>query len=539
MIEVHFILNILVCFLALAIALLFVLHIIEVVAFHGAGRKSKLRQLMSVVLFSLLLIIPVLNIDWIGGSVSETENRVLAGLPFSIDRTARTISTSHESIESYINDNIGFRSFFVKFYTNLKFKGLGIVTSDRNQKGRDDWYFYNDENNIELVSGAYPDFDEKTLAAICEQQMRIQEKLREQGIEYVLILSPSKVSIYPEMLTSGDYAVGKTPADQLADYLEGHSDLHVVRVKDALLKEKQESTEQIFFKTDTHWTEYGAYMAYREVITSLNRWGLVQSSPVDVRFVPSTYSGEFSKMLGDPSLLPAEQVPKSEILHPNAVAVQDGERFQKFQEELAKENNREENRLFRNTSSDGPDLLLFGDSMFNYWNMPELFAEHFAHYTYVRSAAIDQGMIDAVKPQIVAYEITERFLNRLAERSDVFVRKTLDHPQAEIISLDLLARLVAKQKHSFSVTVKNTGDETWKELDLVRLGIFQNGVDCGYMGRAFIPTGESVAPGETYVFTFTDFVPTVPGTKLEFTMLQEGITYFGERSEADTEIVSG
>ena len=67
MIEVHFILNILVCFLALAIALLFVLHIIEMVAFHGAGRKSKLRQLMSVVLFSLLLIIPVLNIDWIGG----------------------------------------------------------------------------------------------------------------------------------------------------------------------------------------------------------------------------------------------------------------------------------------------------------------------------------------------------------------------------------------------------------------------------------------------------------------------------------------
>ena len=80
MIEIHFILNILVCFLALAIALLFVLHIIEVVAFHGAGRKSKLRQLMSVVLFS-------------------------------IDRTARTISTSRESIESYINDNIGFRSF--------------------------------------------------------------------------------------------------------------------------------------------------------------------------------------------------------------------------------------------------------------------------------------------------------------------------------------------------------------------------------------------------------------------------------------------
>ena len=76
------------------------------------------------------------------------------------------------------------------------------------------------------------------------------------------------------------------------------------------------------------------------------------------------------------------------------------------------------------------------------------------------------------------------------------------------------------------------------ELDLVRLGIFQNGVDCGYGGRAYLPAGVSVAPGETYTFTFQDFVPSIPGAKLEFTMLQEGITYFGERREADTEIIS-
>jgi hypothetical protein len=532
MIEVHFILTILACSLAVVAVLLFVLH--RVVPQGG----WKLRQLLSVVLFSLLLIIPILNIDWIGGGVSETENRVLAGLPFSIDQTTRTISTSRKSIESYINDNIGFRSFFVKLYTNLKFKGLGIVTSDRVQKGRDGWYFYTLDSNIELASGDYPDFDEKALAAICEQQIRIQEKLREQGIEYVLILPPSKVSIYPEMLTSGDYTVGETPVDRLADYLEEHSDLNVVRVKDALLKEKQESGEQLFFKTDTHWNEYGANIAYREVIASLNRWGLMQSSPVDIQFVTSTFSGEFSKMLGDPSLLSPEQVLESEILHPNAVLVQDGERFQKFHEELAKENNWGDNRLYQNTSSNGPDLLLFGDSMFHHWNMPELFAEHCSYFTFVRSYDIEQGIIDAVKPKIVAYEIAERFLNRLAEHSEIFVRKALDNPQAEIVSLNLPPCLVAGQKHSFSVAVKNTGEETWMELDLVRLGIFQNGVDCGYGGRAYLPAGVSVAPGETYTFTFQDFVPSIPGAKLEFTMLQEGITYFGERREADTEIVS-
>ena len=66
MIEVHFILTILACSLAVVAVLLFVLH--RVVPQGG----WKLRQLLSVVLFSLLLIIPILNIDWIGGGVSET-----------------------------------------------------------------------------------------------------------------------------------------------------------------------------------------------------------------------------------------------------------------------------------------------------------------------------------------------------------------------------------------------------------------------------------------------------------------------------------
>ena len=54
MIEVHFILTILACSLAVVAVLLFVLH--RVVPQGG----WKLRQLLSVVLFSLLLIIPIL-----------------------------------------------------------------------------------------------------------------------------------------------------------------------------------------------------------------------------------------------------------------------------------------------------------------------------------------------------------------------------------------------------------------------------------------------------------------------------------------------
>ena len=499
---------------------------------------KKWKPLIVVILFSLLLAAPLLKMDWIGGSVSSMENRVLAKFPISINQETRTISVGRGQIETWINDNIGFRDIFMKIYANLKFKILGIVTSDKVQKGRDEWYFYTLDHNIEIASGAYPNFDEKMLSAICEQQLRIQKKLREQGIEYVLILPPSKVSVYPEKLLSGDYGLCKTPVDILADYLEEHSDLKVVRVKDALLDAKQKGTEQLFFKTDTHWTEYGAYVGYRAVINSLNQWNLIESDPADVSFLEGAYPGEFSAMLGDSSLLPAEKVLKSKIIDPKAVPVTEGELFLSFRNVLMRENIQDLCYFYQNKTSSGPGMLMYGDSMFGHWNLPALLAENSSTFAFVRDGDIEQEMIDTVKPEIVLYEITERFLNNLYTRSCTFIQKDIINPEAQITFQDIPPRLMAGQASSFSVTVKNTGGQAWNELDQVRLGIFQNGVDCGYGGRAYLPAGVSVAPGETYTFTFQDFVPSIPGAKLEFTMLQEGITYFGERREADTEIIS-
>ena len=48
----------------------------------------------------------------------------------------------------------------------------------------------------------------------------MQKRLNEKGIEYVVILPTSKVSIYPEYLRIGKGKVIETPVNLVADYLE-------------------------------------------------------------------------------------------------------------------------------------------------------------------------------------------------------------------------------------------------------------------------------------------------------------------------------
>lgn len=82
------------------------------------------------------------------------------------------------------------------------------------------------------------------------------------------------------------------------------------------------------------------------------------------------------------------------------------------------------------------------------------------------------------------------------------------------------------------------GTESWHGIDQIRLGLWKNNVDTGY--RIEIPSGVTVAPGESIVFTSEDFPFNIAdGAYYEFQMLQEGIQYFGEKERVDITAVSG
>jgi hypothetical protein len=83
-----------------------------------------------------------------------------------------------------------------------------------------------------------------------------------------------------------------------------------------------------------------------------------------------------------------------------------------------------------------------------------------------------------------------------------------------------------------SVTMKNNGTTTWTRSGGYKLGS-QNPQDnyTWNLNRVWLPTGVSVAPGQSRTFTFTIKAPSTVGTyNFQWRMVQDGVQWFGAYS---------
>ena len=491
-----------------------------------------------IILFGLALslVLPLVKINLVPGKISESENRVLANFPDIIDENGEITDNLLPQLKNWFNDNIGLRSEFVTLNGLLQYHILNRSPSESVELGKEGWMYYTLDNNLDIARGTYPNFGVDILQITCEKQIRIQEKLAEKGVEYVLVLPSSKVSIYPEYIASGDYQIRETPSDILAEYMKENSAVNVIKLKDARLEEKENA--QIYFKTDTHWNDWGAYTGYKEIITQMNQLGLCDSSIAEVSVSKGTYKGEFSAMMGNKDILPEEVCPETEVVDPSAQDISDSTVATQIEAYLQNQGIYNPFYMYENPDqADKPSVLLFGDSLFAYWSMPELFAESFSRFCYVWNFyEIDENIIEMFEPDIVICTIGERYLNQLYTKSSSITVNPVENANAEVLSCDI-------NGSEIRVEVRNTSDSTWSFYDNVKLGVWEEDVDTGY--RIELPIDTQVAPGSTVVFyddefPFLDF----EDGKYNLQMLQEGIQYFGELypeeqdNSFDAEIVS-
>ncbi|MDD4421686.1 MAG: hypothetical protein PHD46_01475 [Eubacteriales bacterium] len=81
------------------------------------------------------------------------------------------------------------------------------------------------------------------------------------GTEIIYLIVPSKASIYPELVPE-DYAkgTGESKLEQVNNALEAGG-ATVIDLLD-VFSEHKDDEYKLYWKTDSHWTDYGAYIAY-------------------------------------------------------------------------------------------------------------------------------------------------------------------------------------------------------------------------------------------------------------------------------------
>jgi len=204
--------------------------------------------LMLALFFALALIIPK------DERASVMENRPLASFPTLTAESLRS-GKFQSSIETYLSDNIGLRSRFITAGTLLeRAKGLSLSSGDMP-----------DDRVITQPWGSQ-------LVLSQGRIMEVYKKMPEVTEQYISVLNSYSAEFGAEhnmylMLAPTQLEFDLSPYRNLADsqletinyVYSSLNGFNTVNVYDSLAEHRN---EYIYFRTDHHWTQRGAYYAY-------------------------------------------------------------------------------------------------------------------------------------------------------------------------------------------------------------------------------------------------------------------------------------
>lgn len=220
--------------------------------------------------FLFLLIIftpPVKMLCSPAGEWSRVEKRRLKELP-EPPRSIWQVTAYFAGVEAYFADHFGYRELLIQRYHREMKKRFGIVGKETNVVlGGNGWYFHTGSEQMEDYLG-HLKLSEKQLETWVAERRARAEWCRQRGIVYLLVVPPSKQSIYPEFLPAqvGPYK-GTTRFEQLLAYAQADPLPFLVDLHQPLRQGKGDN--ELYYKPDTHWNLRGAYLGYQAILGAL------------------------------------------------------------------------------------------------------------------------------------------------------------------------------------------------------------------------------------------------------------------------------
>lgn len=267
--------------------------------------------------------------------------------------------------------------------------------------GRDGWFFLADEPSMQ---GYQRNVGLRT-ALLTSMQTELDDlnaRLRARGVTLVVIVAPDKSSIYPEYMPREVKVADRgSRLDDFVAFMRVQGQARVIDLRPALLAAR--GAHQLYYQTDSHWNDLGAYFASAVILDSLAaEFPALKPRPLsdfDVgleepgnRDLPRISRLWWLEEAG-PVLTPRQPTPTSTIYVPLS-SVQDM-------------------WFTRGEDASLPRLLVFRDS-FYFW-LAKFIEPHFSsstvvHYNRLGESSTLDDWIDQARPDIVILETTERSL---------------------------------------------------------------------------------------------------------------------------------
>ena len=251
--------------------------------------------------------------------------------------------------------------------------------------GKDGWLFYkatSDGTPLYDYMGINH-FSEEELAKVYDNLVAIGDGISARGMDVIFLTVPNKEQVYSEyMPDTVDKINDKSRLDELTEYIESKGGLIADRygyVDTSKVLRAYKDTYPLFYRTDTHWTECGSYLALMELRRAMDQ----RVTPIDE--VVFTDKGGF---VGDLAKISGSRDEYSDV---NPVI--------------------DASSINDDSTKDQVMLIIgdsFGDAMIHS-------AKHFYKEVYWVRLKEYTDELDRYEPDVVVVECVERYLSDLQE----------------------------------------------------------------------------------------------------------------------------
>ena len=251
--------------------------------------------------------------------------------------------------------------------------------------GKDGWLFYkatSDGTPLYDYMGINH-FSEEELTKVYDNLVAIGDGISARGMDVIFMTVPNKEQVYSEyMPDTVDKINDKSRLDELTEYIESKGGLIADRygyVDTSKVLRAYKDTYPLFYRTDTHWTECGSYLALMELRRAMDQ----RVTPIDE--VVFTDKGGF---VGDLAKISGSRDEYSDV---NPVI--------------------DASSINDDSTKDQVMLIIgdsFGDAMIHS-------AKHFYKEVYWVRLKEYTDELDRYEPDVVVVECVERYLSDLQE----------------------------------------------------------------------------------------------------------------------------
>lgn len=208
----------------------------------------KLSRLFLIVLLLGMLIVPLLNVN--KADISEQENRKLATFPEMI-KQGHLNYTFGQEFEHWLGDRFWGRELLQEVSVYLQYMLVPKYQRNEIVKGKNGWLFQVKPDILNLTQEQGSALE------------RFQNYCRTRDIHLIMLFYPASSDVYTDFY----------PLDK--ERTLSPETIHFMKTLNLIfpLKTFQEHKDEyhVYFKTDHHWSDYGAALAYQDTVPRLQK----------------------------------------------------------------------------------------------------------------------------------------------------------------------------------------------------------------------------------------------------------------------------